>query len=74
VAAILVHTSQGSPIEPTEVDLRLVGDAGLVLLGPPDQLPEKMAAVLTMFEQVDLRGMAVMDVTVPSDPTLTRQE
>jgi hypothetical protein len=74
VEAVAVHLGDGGvPVDPAEVDLRLRDDGGVVRLGTPDGLAGKMASVYTMFEQVDLRGMAVMDVRVPTAPTLTRK-
>jgi cell division protein FtsQ len=53
------------------VDLRLA-DAGVVHLGPPDQLQAKLLAALTVLEQVDLTDVCSIDVRVPTAPTLTR--
>lgn len=53
------------------VDLRLA-DAGVVHLGPPDQLPAKLLAALTVLEQVDLTDVCSIDVRVPTAPSLTR--
>jgi cell division protein FtsQ len=46
--------------------------AGIVRLGPPDQLAEKMLATQTVLAQVDLTRLAVLDVRVPASPAITR--
>ena len=45
---------------------------GIVRLGPPDQLAEKMLAIETVLTQVDLTRLAVLDVRVPASPAVTR--
>jgi cell division protein FtsQ len=57
--------------ESDQVELRL-RPAGVVKLGPPDQLHEKLVAVETVLAQVDLAHLAVLDVRVPASPALTR--
>jgi hypothetical protein len=54
-----------------QLELRL-NPAGVVRLGPPDQLAEKMLATQTVLAQVDLTGLAVLDVRVPASPAITR--
>ena len=54
-----------------QVELRL-RPSGVVRLGVPDQLGEKMLAVQTVLAQVDLAGLAVLDVRVPASPAITR--
>ena len=54
-----------------QVELRLK-PAGVVRLGPPDQLAEKMLATQTVLAQVDLTRLAVLDVRVPASPAITR--
>ena len=54
-----------------QVELRLK-PSGIVRLGPPDQLAEKMLAVQTVLTQVDLTRLAVLDVRVPASPAITR--
>jgi Cell division protein FtsQ len=54
-----------------QVELRL-RPAGIVRLGPPDQLAEKMLATQTVLTQVDLARLAVLDVRVPASPAVTR--
>jgi len=56
-----------------EVELRLAPD-GTVRLGPPDQLPAKFAAIRAVLASVDLRNLAVLDVSRPDSPVLTRRE
>lgn len=58
-------------VEGGAVDLRLA-DAGVVHLGPPDQLQAKLLAALTVLEQVDLTDVCTIDVRVPTAPSLTR--
>jgi cell division protein FtsQ len=55
------------------VTLRLSADNAVVQLGAADQLAAKLAAVETMLAQVDTTCMAVLDVKVPSAPTITRR-
>jgi cell division protein FtsQ len=50
----------------------LLGFGGAITLGPPDQLPAKLLAVLTVIEQVDLTDLCTIDVRVPAAPSLTR--
>ncbi len=54
-----------------EVELHLK-PSGVVRLGPPDQLADKMLATQTVFTQVDLARLAVLDVRVPASPAITR--
>jgi cell division protein FtsQ len=54
-----------------QVELRLK-PTGIVRLGPPDQLTEKMLSTQTVLTQVDLAGLAVLDVRVPASPAITR--
>jgi cell division protein FtsQ len=58
-------------VEGGAVDLRLA-DAGVVHLGPPDDLQAKLLAALTVLEQVDLTNVCTIDVRVPTAPSLTR--
>ena len=57
--------------ESGQVELRLK-PSGIVRLGPPDQLAEKMLAAETVLTQVDLTRLAVLDVRVPASPAITR--
>jgi len=52
-------------------ELRLV-DGGVVRLGAADQLDAKLLAAVTVLTQVDRACLAVLDVRVPSVPTVTR--
>jgi hypothetical protein len=54
-----------------QVELRLK-PSGVVRLGPPDQLADKMLATQTVLTQVDLARLAVLDVRVPASPAITR--
>ena len=54
-----------------QVELRLKS-SGVVRLGPPDQLADKMLATQTVLTQVDLSRLAVLDVRVPASPAITR--
>jgi len=53
------------------VELHLV-DGAVVRLGAADQLDDKLPAVLTVLTQVDRACVQVIDVRVPSVPTVTR--
>lgn len=54
-----------------EIDLALTA-GGIVRLGPPDSLADKMVAIRTVLARVDLHAVATIDVRVPSAPVLTR--
>jgi len=54
-----------------QVELRLK-PSGIVRLGSPDQLAQKMLATQTVLTQVDLTRLAVLDVRVPASPAITR--
>jgi len=58
-------------VEGSSVDLT-VRPAGIVHLGPVDQLPAKIQSLQTVFGQVDLHCLATVDVRVPDAPVLTR--
>jgi hypothetical protein len=47
--------------------------SGRVLLGDASLVDEKVAALATVFERVDLRGLAVLDLRVPGAPVVTRK-
>jgi cell division protein FtsQ len=44
----------------------------VVRLGPAEDLPRKMASLLTVLARVDLKGVRLIDVRVPDAPVLTR--
>lgn len=46
---------------------------GRVLLGDGSRINDKVAALATVFERVDLRGLAVLDLRVPGAPVVTRR-
>jgi cell division protein FtsQ len=50
----------------------LLTDGTVVRLGAVDQLDDKLPAVVTVLTQVDRSCIAVVDVRVPSVPTVTR--
>ena len=54
------------------LELRLRG-GGVVRLGPPNDLPAKLAALDALLERVDAAVVAVIDVRVPDAPVLTRR-
>lgn len=66
--------ARAASVVPVEggVELRLE-PAGVVVLGPPDALEAKMAAVRTVLSSVDPRTVATLDVRLPSAPVLTRR-
>jgi cell division protein FtsQ len=47
---------------------------GRVRVGTPERLDEKVTAMVTVFGQVDLTDLCVLDVRVPASPGLTRQD
>jgi cell division protein FtsQ len=49
-----------------------LAEGGLVRLGAADQLEPKLLAALTVLTQVDRACLAILDVRVPSAPTVTR--
>lgn len=55
------------------VRLRLGAPGAVVLLGPPDRLAEKLAAVQAVLDGASLDRLAVIDVRVPAAPVLTRR-
>ena len=59
------------------IELRLAAQGkqpgGVVHLGSVEQLDDKLRAVFTVLDRVDLRGLATLDVRVPSAPVITRQ-
>ena len=63
-------------VEGGHLELRLVHDergcGGVVRFGPPENVREKLLAVFTVLDHVDLEGLAVLDVRVPSAPVITR--
>jgi cell division protein FtsQ len=61
----------GVAVEGRELVLELAG-GGLVRLGEPSGLEAKLVALETMLSRVDLRCLAVLDLSVPSAPALTR--
>lgn len=46
---------------------------GEVRMGPPTSLEDKVLAVATVLEEVEVGSLAVLDVTVPSSPVVTRR-
>jgi cell division protein FtsQ len=54
-----------------QVELRL-RPSGVVKLGLPTALGDKLLAVQTVLGQVDLTRLAVLDVRVPASPAVTR--
>lgn len=62
-----------APAVEVDVVLRLPGGASATAhLGPPDQLARKWLALLTVLDQVDLRGVSTIDVRVPASPAIIR--
>lgn len=64
-------------VDGDQLELRLAGpepgeSGGVVRFGPADQVRDKLLAVFTVLDHVDLRGLAVLDVRVPSAPVITR--
>jgi cell division septal protein FtsQ len=47
---------------------------GRARLGAPDDLEQKLAALVVVLDQVDLRCLSVVDVRVPTAPTVRRVE
>ena len=56
-----------------ELDAELAA-GGVVRFGGADEIDDKVTAVKTVLEQVDLACLAVLDVTVPESPALTRHQ
>lgn len=55
-----------------DVDLGLAS-GGVVYLGPPERVGEKLRALATVLARVDTTGMRVLDLRQPSRPALTRR-
>lgn len=54
-------------------DLELgLAPRGVARFGPVDQLEEKLVSLTTVLDRVDLARLAVVDVRVPSAPTVVR--
>lgn len=70
-SAVVARVAGVATAEGGQVELRL-RPSGVVRLGRPDQLSEKMLATETVLTQVDLSRLAVLDVRVPSSPAITR--
>ena len=47
--------------------------SGVVRLGPPDEIGDKVVAALTVLDQADVADLAVLDVRIPGAPVLTRR-
>lgn len=54
------------------VELQLVPPGGVVRLGPPVDLDEKLSVLATVLQGADLASVRVIDVRVPRAPALTR--
>lgn len=48
------------------------GRPATVFFGPPAQIAEKMTSLVTVMNEIDFRGVATVDVRVPSVPAVTR--
>ena len=72
-AAVLARVGTIAEAPDGGVELSLTS-GGVVRFGSPDQVEEKFTAVATVLAQVDVRGLAVLDVRIPRSPVLTRQE
>lgn len=55
------------------VELQLVPPGGVVRLGPPVDLEEKLSVLATLLARADLANVRVIDVRVPRAPSLTRR-
>jgi cell division protein FtsQ len=81
--ALLVAASLPGSIDPgpaTQVRAIVVSGTSLqlalysgptVVLGTANELDQKLAALRTLLERVDLRGVATIDLRVPEEPVLT---
>jgi cell division protein FtsQ len=69
--AVLPRVAGIVAVEGGQVELRL-RPSGVVKLGPPTALGDKLLAVQTVLGQVDLSRLAVLDVRVPASPAVTR--
>lgn len=56
-----------------EVELQLVPPGGVVRLGPPVDLDEKLRVLATVLARAELADVAVIDLRVPRAPALTRR-
>ena len=54
------------------LSLSLIPQGG-VDIGPPTDIPAKLAALVTVLSQVDQRGLLTVGLRVPDLPTVTRQ-
>lgn len=64
-------------VEAGNVELRLTpeggGPGGVVRLGPPTRLRQKLSVLATILARADLTRVQVIDVRVPRAPALTRR-
>lgn len=56
-----------------EVELQLVPPGGVVRLGPPVDLDEKLRILAAVLARAELADVALIDVRVPRAPALTRR-
>ena len=70
--ADLARHVAGVSTTPGGLEVALHG-GGVVRLGPPTEVPAKLAAVAVLLERVDPAAVATVDVRVPDAPVLTRR-
>lgn len=78
VSAALTEELRGriadvAAVEGGEVELQLTPPGGVVRLGPPTGLAEKLRVLATVLAKADLARVASVDVRVPRAPALTRR-
>lgn len=69
--SLAARTTSVEATDGGEVELKL-NPRGTVRLGPPDDLPAKLAAVETVLAKVSTANLSTLDVRLPSSPVLTR--
>ncbi|MGQ0520586.1 MAG: cell division protein FtsQ/DivIB [Actinomycetota bacterium] len=72
-AALRPRVADVATVAGGEVELQLAPPGGVVRLGRPVGLAEKLAVLATVLDRADLAGVAVVDLRVPRAPALTRR-
>lgn len=72
-ASVRQRVADIATLEGGVVELQLVPPGGVVRLGPPVDLEEKLSVLATVLARADLANLSVIDVRVPRAPALTRR-
>jgi len=72
-ASVRLRVADIATVRDGLVELQLVPPGGVVRLGPPVDLDEKLSVLAAVLARADLAGVGVIDVRVPRAPALTRR-